>query len=295
MCEGQLYGCHGINQAVFPQSTPEPPQVLQSWSADKWLWPPSPFEAESDPFASANVELPVEEFTSPVLRRSGQDCQQQGCSPSYRNPFTRHAIFSEVSLPLHPSTPGWLLPHHSNSSAGIWAPEEKQFRIFATDSSITVESMDSQSEGTNEHSPLVWAEVMPLPRHGHGSLLITQPIGPGSLAHTVFLHGVGGAGMGTNRQKTRQTNALAELWSTLASVLQLRDCCLQGSEEMVPDGHADRTGFPFLAVACPHTNPIPWGTEKKFLARQLLTLLPLNGFKNDSLYNPIASFHFTSI
>lgn len=77
----------------FPQLTPKLPQLLQSWSADKWLWPHSPFEAESDSLSCASVELPVEECTSPVLRRrSGQDCQQHGCSRSLRNPFTRHAM-----------------------------------------------------------------------------------------------------------------------------------------------------------------------------------------------------------
>lgn len=89
----------------------------------------SPFKAESDSLVSASVEFPAEECRSPVLRtRSGQDCQQQGCSPSHRNPFTRDTIFSIMFLSLQPSTPGWLLPHHSNnSSAEIQAPEEKQF------------------------------------------------------------------------------------------------------------------------------------------------------------------------
>lgn len=84
-------------------------------------------------------------------------------------------------------------------------------RVLATASSITVESMDGQSEGTNKHSSLPQAEVMPLPRHGHGSLLMAQPIGPGSLAQTVLLAGVGGAGMAANRQKPRQTNSPPQL------------------------------------------------------------------------------------
>lgn len=74
---------------------------------------------------------------------------------------------------------------------------------MTTDSSITVEFLDSQLKVTNKHSPLPLAEVMPLPRHGHGLLLMAQPTGPGNLAQFVVLLGVGSAGMAANRQKTK--------------------------------------------------------------------------------------------
>lgn len=102
---------------------------------------------------------------------------------------------------------------------------------------------------------------------------------------------------GSKQTKTKagQCSMSAVKHISIRSAARGKDHCLQNPDGTVCDGCIDRTGFPLLAVICPHSNPVLWGTERDFLARQRLTLLLLNGVKNASLYNSIASFHFSSI
>lgn len=77
--------------------------------------------------------------------------------------------------------------------------------------------MDSQFKVTNKQSLLPLAEVMPLPRHGHGSLLMAQPIGPGSLGQIVVLFGVGSEGSKQTKTKTDQCSTSAVKYNGIHS------------------------------------------------------------------------------
>lgn len=167
--DSQLHGCHCTNWTRDFHSSHPNSHSSYSWSADKWLWPHSPLYLSLNHLCLQNssTDLPIEEPTSPVLRRRrNEDCQQQGFlpigSPSQDMSFSLWCPFpcSPVLQPspsMSPAPSQYLICRDSSTS------REAVCEISATDTAITVESTGNLQKATNQHSPLPQAEAMPLP------------------------------------------------------------------------------------------------------------------------------------